>query len=79
MALFAQIPSDDDRRVFDIKSPVTLESIGQFQAATDDEVKAAVDRARRAQREWATRSFAARADVLWRLVDQLVERQDEIV
>jgi len=79
MALFAQIPSEDDTRVFEIKSPVTLESIGQFQAATDDEVRAAVDRARKAQREWATRSFAERAEVMWRLVDQFVERQDDIV
>jgi succinate-semialdehyde dehydrogenase/glutarate-semialdehyde dehydrogenase len=79
MALFAEIPSEDDQRVFEIKSPVTLESIGQFQAATDDEVKAAVDSARKAQREWANRSFAERAEVLWRLVDQIGERQDDIV
>ncbi|MDC1294840.1 aldehyde dehydrogenase family protein [Myxococcota bacterium] len=79
MALFAEIPSDGAARVFDIKSPVTLESIGQFEAATEEDVRAAVDRARKAQGEWASRSFKARAEVLWALVDQLVERQDEIV
>jgi succinate-semialdehyde dehydrogenase/glutarate-semialdehyde dehydrogenase len=82
MALFEQIPSDDSapgRRRYNVKSPVTLESIGEFEAASDEEVRAAVDRARKAQREWATKSFAERAEVLWRLVDQLVARQDDIV
>jgi succinate-semialdehyde dehydrogenase/glutarate-semialdehyde dehydrogenase len=79
MALFNQVSADGDARVFDIKSPVTLESIGQFEAAGPEAVRAAVDRARKAQREWATRSFAQRAEVLWALVDGLVERQDDIV
>ena len=79
MALFAEIQSEDANRRFDVKSPVTLESIGQFQAAGSEEVKAAVERGRKAQREWAVRSFDERAEVLWRIVDGLVERQDEIV
>ncbi len=83
MALFEAIPPEDpaqvDRRRYDVKSPVSLESIGQFEAASPAEVRAAVDRARKAQREWATRSFDERAEVLWNLVDQFVERQDEIV
>ncbi len=80
MALFEQLPSDEPgRRRYGIKSPVTLESIGEFEAASPSEVRAAVDRARRVQREWATRSFEERAEVLWRLVDAFVERQDEIV
>ena len=79
MALFAEIQSEDATRRFDVKSPVTLESIGQFQAAGPEEVKAAVERGRKAQREWAVRSFDERAEVLWRIVDGLVERQDEIV
>lgn len=79
MALFAEIESDGAHRVFDVKSPVTLESIGRFNAATPEEVRAAVDRARKAQREWAERSFDDRAEVLWRLVDQFVARQDDIV
>ncbi len=79
MALFEAIPTSDGRRRYNVKSPVTLESIGQFDSATADEVKAAVARARKAQHEWATRSFAERAEVLWRLVDQIVARQDDIV
>ncbi len=80
MALFEQLPSDETgRRLYNVKSPVSLESIGEFEAATAEEVRAAVDRARKAQREWATKTFDERAEVLWRLVDQLVERQDEVV
>ena len=80
MALFEQLPSvDSEHRRYNIKSPVTLESIGEIEAASPEEVRAAVDRARKAQREWATRSFDERAEVLWRLVDQIVEHQDEIV
>lgn len=80
MALFEQIPStDSNRRLYDIKSPVTLESIGQIESASAEEVQAAVDRARKAQSEWAQRSFDERAEVLWRLVDQFVARQDDII
>ena len=66
MALFTQIPSEDEHRLFEIKSPVSLESIGQIRAASPEEVKAAVERARKAQKEWAGRSFDERAEVLWR-------------
>lgn len=79
MALFAQVASEGDARVYDIKSPVTLESIGRFESAGPEAVRAAVERGRKAQREWAERSHAQRAQVLWALVDGIVERQDEIV
>jgi succinate-semialdehyde dehydrogenase/glutarate-semialdehyde dehydrogenase len=79
MALFEAIPSESGRRQYRVKSPVTLESIGEFESATTEEVQAAVARARKAQREWARRSFDERAEVLWRLVDEFVKRQDEIV
>ena len=79
MALFAEIPSDGAARVFDIKSPVTLESIGQFEAATEEDVRAAVDRARKAQGEWASRSFKARAEVLWALVELIVKETGKTI
>lgn len=79
MALFEAIPSQDGRRRYDVKSPVTLESIGQFECATPEEVRAAVARARKAQQDWAKRSFDERAELLWRLVDQFVARQDDII
>ena len=79
MALFEEVPSESDHRHYNVKSPVTLESIGEFDAATAAEVQDAVSRARKAQREWARTSFAERAKVLWRWVDVIVERQDDII
>ncbi|MAG32222.1 MAG: aldehyde dehydrogenase [Deltaproteobacteria bacterium] len=79
MALFEAIVSDTGHRRYDVKNPVTLESIGQFDSATEEEVRAAVVRARKAQHGWAAKTFDERAEVLWRLVDTIVERQDEIV
>jgi len=79
MALFEEVPSESDHKHYNVKSPVTLESIGEFDAATAAEVQGAVDRARKAQREWALKSFAERAEVLWRWVDVIVERQDDII
>jgi succinate-semialdehyde dehydrogenase/glutarate-semialdehyde dehydrogenase len=79
MAIFERMPSESQRRRYNVKSPVSLESIGEFDAATSEEVAQAVARARKAQRDWATRSFAERAEFLWRWVDVLVARQDEII
>jgi len=79
MALFEAISGDSGRRQYVVKSPITLERIGEFECATTEEVGAAVTRARKAQHEWATRSFEERAEFLWRLVDAFVARQDEIV
>ena len=79
MALFEETQSDCGRTHFNIKSPVTLESIGEFDAATEDDVRLAVSRAREAQLAWATKTFAERADVLWRWVDVIVARQDDII
>ena len=79
MALFEKVQSESDHRRYEIKNPITLESIGAFEAATAEEVRGAVSRARKAQAEWAMRSFAERAKFLWRWVDVIVERQDEII
>ena len=79
MAIFESIPGEPERRRYRVQSPVTFEAIGEFDAATKPEVVAAVERARKAQSDWARLSFDDRAAVLWRLVDQIVARQDEIV
>ena len=79
MALFEPIQGADGRRRYDVKSPVTLESIGQFDCATADEVRGAVARARKAQGDWSKRSFAERAELLWALVDQFVARQEDVI
>ena len=79
MALVEQIGEEGGVRRYRLKNPVTLEPIGEFVAATSDDVRSAVERARKAQKEWAKLSFDQRAEYLWRLVDVIVERQDEII
>jgi len=79
MALFEPIPSESDRRRYRVKSPVTLEVIGEFESARSADVKEAVARARKAQHDWAQRSFDERAEVLWRLVDVIVKRQEDLI
>jgi succinate-semialdehyde dehydrogenase/glutarate-semialdehyde dehydrogenase len=79
MAIVEPVESSGPRRRLRVRSPVTLEPIGEFDCASDDDVRAAVERARKAQAEWSTLSFDRRARHLSRLVDELVARQDEII
>ncbi len=79
MAIIEEIESTGSRRRLRALSPSTLEPIGEFDCATAEDVKLAVERARKAQSDWARRSFDERAAVLYRLLDQFVSCQDEII
>jgi succinate-semialdehyde dehydrogenase/glutarate-semialdehyde dehydrogenase len=78
MAIYERI-ADVPRRRYRVKSPVSLEAIGEFECASPEDVRAAVERARKAQASWAELSVKQRAAFMWRLLDQFVKRQDEIV
>jgi succinate-semialdehyde dehydrogenase/glutarate-semialdehyde dehydrogenase len=79
MAIYERIPSDGPRRRYRVSSPVTLEPIGEFEAGGVEDVRTAVARARKAQTAWAALSFEERAAPLWRLIDVIVERQDDLL
>lgn len=79
MAIVEVLESAGERRRMAVRSPASLQSIGEFDCRTPDEVRAAVQRARVAQQKWAALSFDERAAHLWRLVDQFVRRQDEVI
>ena len=79
MGIVEPIGSGGDRRRLRVRSPVSLEPIGEFECANAADVKVAVERARKAQVEWAAKVPEQRARVLWRLVDQIVEHQEEII
>jgi acyl-CoA reductase-like NAD-dependent aldehyde dehydrogenase len=79
MAILESVPSGGTRRRLRAKSPATLEPIGEFDCAAPEDVRAAVERARKAQAEWGRRTAAERAEPMWRLLDLFVSRQDEIV
>ena len=71
--------TEPERRRFRLTNPATLEPVGEFDAQSESEVRAAVERARKVQPEWAALEFEERARFLQRAVAQLLERQDEIV
>ncbi len=79
MAIVEAVESTGHRRRLRARSPATLEPIGEFDCATPEDVRAAVERARKAQHGWAELSFDERGNLLRRLLKQMVERQDEIV
>ena len=79
MAIFESVESAGPRRKLRLRSTVTLEPIGELECATPEDVRAAVERARKAQSDWAKRTIEERAEVMWRLNEQFVNRQDEII
>ncbi len=79
MAIVEALQSEGPRRRMRVRSPASLQPIGEFECGTAEDVRAAVQRARVAQGKWAALSFDQRAGYLRRLVDQFVERQDEVI
>lgn len=67
------------RRRLQLISPADLEPIGEIEAMTPEDVRAALARAREAQRGWAKRSFEERAGYVLKALDVLVKRQDEFI
>jgi acyl-CoA reductase-like NAD-dependent aldehyde dehydrogenase len=79
MAIVEAVASGGERRRYRASSPATLAPIGEFECANEGDVRAAVERARKAQAAWGVLPVAERAQFLWRLLDQFVARQDEIL
>lgn len=80
MAVVEPLPEvPGQRRRLRLRSPATLEEIGEIEVHTADDVRAVVERARKAQTSWAEASFAERGRVLRRAVQELLARQDEFV
>lgn len=67
------------RRRLQVRSPVTEEVIGEFEVQNALDVKAAVQRAREAQRSWGAKSVGQRAKYIQRALQVLIERQDEYI
>jgi succinate-semialdehyde dehydrogenase/glutarate-semialdehyde dehydrogenase len=65
------------RRRLRLRNPATLEPIGEIEVQSAEDVRAAVERARKSQPTWAGLSFDERGRHMQRAVRVLVERQDE--
>ncbi|TDG12465.1 aldehyde dehydrogenase family protein [Seongchinamella unica] len=79
MSLYEPIESSDSRRHLQLRSPVTLEPIGELVCANAEDVAAAIHKARKAQPAWAATSMEARAAIVDRALKILLERQDEVI
>jgi len=58
--------------------PATGRQLAKVGSAAPDDVRRAVQRAREAQRDWATTPYDVRARVLRRAADLLEEHQEEV-
>lgn len=80
MAIVKKLPTaEGERRRLEIISPATMETLGEIEALTKDDVAAALARAKVAQRSWAKLSFKERGAYMLRALDVLLERQDEYI
>jgi acyl-CoA reductase-like NAD-dependent aldehyde dehydrogenase len=59
-------------------NPATGELLGRMPAATPEQVRAVVERARVAQQAWARSSFRQRRAVLGHMLDHILEHADEL-
>jgi succinate-semialdehyde dehydrogenase/glutarate-semialdehyde dehydrogenase len=67
------------RELVPVEMPATGSVLGHVPRGTADDVAAAADAARRAQREWHRRPAAERSKVLLRFAKLLLDRQDEVL
>lgn len=72
--------SDDrERELIVVRAPATNEEIGRVPACGEDDVRLALQRARRAQKKWAKCSISQRQKVMLRFHDAVLARRDELL
>ena len=80
MSIYEEIKVENSAHtIYELRSPVTGEVTGELKCASDEEVQEAVNKARSAQPAWAALSFDARAKIMNRALELVLERQDEIM
>ncbi len=80
MAILEAVESaEGERRRLRLSNPATLEPLGEIEVQTADDVRAAVERARKSQPAWRQLTFDQRGRYLERAIQILLDRQDEFV
>ncbi|THE66505.1 succinate-semialdehyde dehydrogenase (NADP(+)) [Salinadaptatus halalkaliphilus] len=74
--LSARVRTTGNQDEITVRTPITDEPIGSVPACTATDVTTAVERARRAQSNWASRSVAERAAVIERFGDLVAEYRE---
>jgi succinate-semialdehyde dehydrogenase / glutarate-semialdehyde dehydrogenase len=78
-ALAKRVVCGGDREQNEVDQPFTGRPLGWTPKSKPEDVEAAFERAREAQRAWRTTSFAERKAILLRFHDLVMERQDEML
>src|SRR4051794_24511668 len=78
-ALSKRVVCGGDREMVEVEQPFTGRPLGWVPKSTPEDVQAAFERARKAEREWKQTSFAERRAILLRFHDLVMERQDEML
>jgi succinate-semialdehyde dehydrogenase/glutarate-semialdehyde dehydrogenase len=74
------LPQDtEDREAIAVEAPYTGEELATVPAHTDEDVRAATERAAHAQESWAERSFDERAAIIKQYHDLVLDEQDELL
>jgi acyl-CoA reductase-like NAD-dependent aldehyde dehydrogenase len=61
-----------------VRNPANLEAIAELPVTSAEEISAAAARARKAQRLWQAENFSARAKLLYRFRDLLIDQQERL-
>src|SRR3954447_23055365 len=78
-ALTARVVCGGDREMTQVEQPFTGKPLGWVPKSTPEDVDAAFERAREAQREWKKTSFAQRRAILLRFHPLVRGPQDELL
>src|SRR3954466_1099350 len=77
--LSARVVSTSGNDPMEIEQPFTGKPLGTVPKCGPDDVRAAIERARAAQEQWAQTSFAERKRVLLRYHDLILDNQEELL
>jgi succinate-semialdehyde dehydrogenase / glutarate-semialdehyde dehydrogenase len=78
-ALSKRVVCGGDREMNEVEQPFTGQPLGWTPKSTPEDVEAAFERAREAQRAWKRTSFEERRAILLRFHDLVMQRQDELL
>src|SRR3954469_18070488 len=78
-ALAARVVSTAGHDPMEIEQPFTGKPLGTVPKCGPEDVRAAIDRARAAQEQWAKTSFDARKRILMRYHDLVLDKQEELL
>jgi len=80
MAIVTPLPTGEgERRRLALAEPATGRSIGEIEVATADDVRDAVERARKAQVDWEALPIPERSRYMVRALERLLDHQEEVI